>query len=695
MAQPSQADLLARYKGRVERSRKYRAHEGYDALWDRMKDVYRNRPYSKKQDNQDRISVAFGFSTVNIVFPSVSINYPRLTVEAMGPQDADRAVIAEAVLAYQIRHCGIKPEARRTVKDSLIFGHGWTKVGWRLKHKMAAVPEAKRNQQVADANAQADDFAQANPEMAGDLPTEEDIDSGVPEEELVTLEDGPYAIRVDPKDIFIDPEATTPEDLKWICQRLVKPLEEVQSDPRYDSRARNSIGTSADSTFNQDWLPDGKDSKDYGADVQRVTIYEFYDIVKGTMSVFSPSASSFLVKPKDIPYEFGHPFVFLGDYEVPGEFYPMGELEAIESLMDELNKTRSQLMNARNQLVPKYLFDQDMFDDAGVSALESPVPMTMVPVNTAGKPMQESIMPMPTQNINPELFTYSQDVQAELDLVSGVTEFQRGTAPNLRRTATEVSQIQDAANARAADKQAQIEDFYRRLGERLLQLNQQYLTGEQAARITRQDGTKVWFTYTHADICGQFDFSVESGSTAPHNEAYRKQQARDFMQAFSPFFNRIIDPQATILWAMQQFGIKDPERFMLPPDAYRIFPTEKLIETMNYADVPDDVKRQMEQISGFQPSQLPSTGTNTDEPLGTRGSGLTIDYADAPPDVQRQMEERAGWSPSQMGGGMVDPASGHIGLPMIQGQMGPDGVQPHAPGGSMPMMGMPQAPQPP
>ena len=51
--------------------------------------------------------------------------------------------------------------------------------------------------------------------------------------------------------------------------------------------------------------------------------------------------------------------------------------------------------------------------------------------------------------------------------------------------------IQDAANARAQDRLAKIESLLARLGERIILLMQQYLTGEQVARIVDHAGTGV------------------------------------------------------------------------------------------------------------------------------------------------------------------------------------------------------------
>ena len=74
--------------------------------------------------------------------------------------------------------------------------------------------------------------------------------------------------------------------------------------------------------------------------------------------------------------------------------------------------------------------------------------------------------------------------------------------------------IQDSANARAQDRLATIEGSLARLGERVIGLMQQYLTGEQVARVVTMPG-KAWVPYDADYIQGEFDFEVAAGSTEP------------------------------------------------------------------------------------------------------------------------------------------------------------------------------------
>ena len=57
--------------------------------------------------------------------------------------------------------------------------------------------------------------------------------------------------------------------------------------------------------------------------------------------------------------------------------------------------------------------------------------------------------------------------------------------PETRRTATEASIIADAGNARAADKLAIVELSIGYVARRVLQVMQQFMTGEQMARVAQ------------------------------------------------------------------------------------------------------------------------------------------------------------------------------------------------------------------
>lgn len=509
-------------------------------MWRRMVDMYRGKHYDRMSD-QDRSLVNMAFSTINVIGPSVSVNHPKIVVSARRPEDADRATVTEAIVNYWWRHYDCQRQFRKAVKDQLIIGHGWVKTGYRFVEE-----ERVSKSEPSD--------------EAFDVADTEEVNV---ETELVIVEDRPFVERVSPFDVYVDPDATDMDDLRWIAQRVKRPLADVRNDRRYNSTARAEVQPTMYSKYALDGQtprPDTSSKESY------VEVWEFYDVAKGTMCIFADGSDKFLVSPTKIPFAFGHPFVMLRNYEVPEHFYPMGELEAIEGLQHELNETRTQMMNHRKRFSRKWLYKESAFDPDGRSMLESDEDNVMVPV-VGDEPLGGVIAPMPAVINPPEFYNQSSLIAGDMDRVSGVSDYMRGAMPEIRRTATEAAIAQDASNARAADKLALIELTIGRTASRLVALAQQYMTGEQVARVVGSNAIPLWIRFDRDYIQGEFDFEVEGGSTQPVNESFRRQMALQLVDAMAPFVQAgVVDMAALARHVLQfGFGVKSPEAFLAAP----------------------------------------------------------------------------------------------------------------------------------
>jgi len=539
MARISNYELLKRYRKKLEHSRRWRKEEKYDDLWQRMIDLYRGK-HHRTDIKEDQLLVNMAFSTINIVAPSVSVNHPKITVNARRPQDGDKAVVTEAIVNYWWRHYDCQKEFRRSVKDALIMGHGWVKTGYRYVEEEKAVDGGFDSY---------DELAEVRDENVG-------------ESNLIVKEDRPFVERVSPFDVYVDPDATSMEDARWIAQRIRRPLEDVKKDKRYNSTARSEAAPSHYSKWGQD---DFRPRRSQDPQDSYVEVWEWYDIDRNTVSVFCDGSDKFLVAPREIPFAFGHPFVMIRNYDVPETFYPMGELEAIEPLQHELNQTRTQMMNHRKRFSRKWLYKETAFDTDGRQALESDEDNVMVPVIT-DESLGNVISPMPAVINPPEFYNQSDLISMDMNRVSGVTEYQQGAMPEIRRTATEAAIVQDASNARASDKLAIIERAIGECARRLVMLAQQFMTGEQAIRVVGSEAQPLWLEFDRDYIQGEFDYEVEGGSTAPMNESFRRQRALQIVDAMAPFAGAgILDMGKMAAYVLQYgFGIKQAQGFIAP-----------------------------------------------------------------------------------------------------------------------------------
>ena len=536
MARISNQELITKYRDKIEQSRRWRREENFDKTWKRMVDMYRGKQFLGNSD-QDRMLINDAFATINVIWPSVSVNHPKITVNARRYDDAPKAIVTEEVVNYWWRHYECQSEFRRSVKDMLIVGHGWLKTGYRFVEKT-------EDEQY---------------DTADELASPESIT----ESEIIITEDRPFVERISPFDVFVDADATSISDMRWIAQRIRRPIIDVKKDKRYNAQARREAAPSHYTKWGQDGSMPRRSEK---AEDGYVEIWEFYDIDRGTISIFCDGSDKFLVNPTEIPFAFGHPFVMLRNYEIPEHFYPMGELEAIEPLQMELNETRTQMMNHRKRFSRKWLYKESAFDAEGRSALESDEDNVLVPV-ISEEGLGGVVAPMPAVVSPPEFYNQSSLITNDIDRISGISEYARGALPEIRRTATEAGIIQDAANARASDKLAIIEKAIADAARRLVMLAQQYMTGEQAVRVAGKDATNVWVEFDRDYIQGEFDFDVEAGSTQPVNESFRRQMALQVVDAMAPFAQAgILDMAKLATYVLEKgFGIKSAAGFIMAP----------------------------------------------------------------------------------------------------------------------------------
>ena len=567
MAKKTRQELLIETQERVDKCKQWRESEGLDRTWKRLNDLYRGKHWPMGSLNSsDMISVNLAFSTVNVIAPSVAVNYPKVVVQANKSEDKNRAVFVEAVVNHLWKHHDFRTPFRRAVKDFLIFGHGWVKVGWKFVEQEQTITDNERDGLAQQGMMDAALFAQERPDMAMELPTDQEIIANVPETVMKVIEDQPFVERISPFDVYVDPEATCLEDANWIAQRIVRPLEMAKKDKRYKPSARKRLSVS---NVESDIYHYNNDDKRQYVD-ERVVIWEYYDMKNNTICVYAEHSDEFLIDPIEMPYAYGQPFVMLRNYDVPDHFYPMGDLEALEPLQMELDKTRTQLMNDRKRYARKYLYHERSFGPEGREALESEDDGRLVPVVDENKPLSEIVMPMPQVPVSPEIYNYSNIIENDINTVSGISEYARGAMPEIRRTATEASIVADAQNARSADKLAIVEISISKVARRVIQLMQQFMTGEEMARVSMKGGNDAFIPYTREEIVGEYDFSVQAGSTQPMNETIRKQQAISLMNAIAPLVGTVIDPAALATHVLEfGFGIQDPEKFLMqqpPPE---------------------------------------------------------------------------------------------------------------------------------
>ena len=295
MPKESKSKALQRYRGLVDNAIRFRDTEGYDDLWWRMIDMYRGKQVVERTV-EDRIAVNISFGTINVIYPSVSVNYPKITVAPNKPEDEDLAPIIEALINWQWKHFDFQSEFREAVKDWLVLGHGWLKVGYVYKESPVSLSDDEMEDEYETQRSTADEYAAEYPDMAAELPTDEEIREHLTDTQMVATTDQPFVERVSPFDIFVDPAATRLQDARWIAQRIVRPIAEVRADKEYNRKARMSVAGDRQSYTERDERAWRRKENLNNPEMQYATIWEFYDLGGQTTCVWAEGCDEYLVE---------------------------------------------------------------------------------------------------------------------------------------------------------------------------------------------------------------------------------------------------------------------------------------------------------------------------------------------------------------------------------------------------------------
>ena len=182
---------------------------------------------------------------------------------------------------------------RRAVKDALIVGHGWCKMLWSYEEAEKDLTEEEFA--LGFQTALVDEQALAEEEDR-EPASDEDLARQIIASSKQTIVDRPVLERISPHDMFVNPEATSLEDARWVAQRIVRHIDDVKTDPAYSRKARDNAMpglTLADPHY-------ARHKENYESN-ELVEVFEFYDLARQTMCTFTAGATEYLIRPREMP----------------------------------------------------------------------------------------------------------------------------------------------------------------------------------------------------------------------------------------------------------------------------------------------------------------------------------------------------------------------------------------------------------
>lgn len=234
-----------------------------------------------------------------------------------------------------------------------------------------------------------------------------------------------------------------------------------------------------------------------------------------------------------LPYKHGrYPFAKFDDIDT-GKFYGEGVLTDLIPLQRELNRTRSQMVEAKNLMAkPKLMAPRGSINPSAVTSepgqiilytpgFNPPVPLPMAP------------LPSYVENDAVRLVTDMEDIAGQHDI---------SKIAGTRTAATALSAIQEQDSLMISGATTSIEQLTQKTGRDVISLVQQFWTTPRIIKVVGYDESFEVLEFKNTDLKDNTEIYVETGSALPYNRAGRQAFLMDaFKLGLIPDPNDVLD----------------------------------------------------------------------------------------------------------------------------------------------------------
>lgn len=514
-----------------------------------------------------RVNAPTGIGIIDALFSSLTATQVDILVEAIGNGSLDQAELATAALSKEWEVCKVNERVEPVIKDALLVGIGWAKVGYEYTETVNEVPRPMK-----DIAADIERLLSEADAAGVERPTADQVNELVPvtQEEATVLRDRVVVDHVPWDLIRWDPTAKRIEDVRWVAQLSLMHVEEVRANEtwrEYVKRSRGGLRKLDD--LKSDTVTDAgyavAPTEKPHEDDERVTVVEMHDFDTGTICTF--------VKGQDwLLNEQENPFAFELDLEDRSPFVPLilrststrlrgiSEMDVVKPSLDEKNLYRSRLANYLERMAPKLLAPEDGLTEPGKVNLKSREYGAVVEYAKEAnigdfKPLEPPALPS-------EVFDMDGKIEQETREATGVNELMRGLFPDRKRTATETAEVVTASAARQAEKRNRLENFYIRIARRMLHLMQAFYTEPRMLQyFSPLDNKPVWGQWKAEDI--QMEYSMRLSLTPKEADTLqsRRDEVLSVINVFGPLAtpgpdgSSTLNPTQLITWGLRKWGL--------------------------------------------------------------------------------------------------------------------------------------------
>ena len=549
------------------------AKKAKEDKWRKYHRIYRSF-IERTETWRSAVFVPYAFSSIEVIVPKMVSQLPTFVCQPVGPEDVAPAKLMEGELGRDAEQTELYVELIKAIKTSMKYGTGILKNYYKEQVSRAYEPQPKQ-QEVPVQTPVVDDQGQPILDLNGQPQVETRMElqpvmdaNGQPVMEQVPYDylvySGPASVWVDPFHFWVAPEATTLDDARYTIERFYRTADDIAAKikkgiyklPPGKSTIEECMPEDETPDLRSDIVEEGTRSTN-DSTRRPVMLLEYHTLDGRLITVMNGTA---VIRVSENPYWHGEkPYSIFPDYIQEGEFWGMGEIEAIEGLQDLVNAIY-------NQRIDNVRLSMDSMFGVNVKALEDERDLVIRPggvVRVAGDWLpQEAVQRLEFGDVTGSAFAEADQLEHLIERVTGVSGYQIGIPETgMNRTATGVSLATEAGNSKFELKVRLMELVgLKRLARQWGAIIQQFTDQARTVRIMGPSGQWLFPTLTPDAVQGELDYSINVASTV-QNESVRKDQANMLFQTLAPALPQAIPKLAQDL--LEAYGKTDAYAYIL------------------------------------------------------------------------------------------------------------------------------------
>ena len=325
---------------------------------------------------------------------------------------------------------------------------------------------------------------------------------------------------VDPFNIFPDPLAESIDNSEFLVYATYRNANQIkQQFPEKASAIEGSRITMSELVAERD----NNDTQD----ANQVLILEMWcrdwvtmdETVEGKKQLKYPKGRvitclpelGILLSDKKNPYKDGKfPFVLMKNYDIPFEFWGVGEVEQIMSPQHYVNELTNQIIdNAKNTANMQWIIDKN----SGIGQGKLTNRPGLVIRKTPGSEVRRDTPPAMPSYVREQIEVLKKDIQD----ISGVFDSLKGEQQGSVTAASAILALQEASQARIRLKIKLMEASLSELAQIVYSRMQQFWKLDRWVRVTDVEGNPLFKQIGTEVLSNDFDLKVMAGSTMPVN----------------------------------------------------------------------------------------------------------------------------------------------------------------------------------